>query len=96
MDLDEGVDLALAALASVNDDELSPEGIGVATVDVETETFGQLTDEEKEAHLAEEDRLTPPKTRTTKLMTKTPPMSNASDSPRGATGLFLFDHAVRP
>ncbi|EMA24271.1 MULTISPECIES: archaeal proteasome endopeptidase complex subunit alpha [Haloarcula] len=57
MDLDEGVDLALAALASVNDDELSPEGIGVATVDVETETFGQLTDEEKETHLAEADLL---------------------------------------
>ncbi|KOX91789.1 archaeal proteasome endopeptidase complex subunit alpha [Haloarcula rubripromontorii] len=57
MTLDEGVDLALAALASANDDELSPEGIGVATVDVETETFGQLTDEEKEAHLAEADLL---------------------------------------
>ncbi|AUG47565.1 proteasome endopeptidase complex, archaeal, alpha subunit [Haloarcula taiwanensis] len=57
MDLDEGVDLALAALASVNDDELTPEGIGVATVDVETETFGQLTDEEKETHLAEADLL---------------------------------------
>ncbi|EMA30655.1 archaeal proteasome endopeptidase complex subunit alpha [Haloarcula japonica] len=57
MDLDEGVDLALAALASVNDDGLTPEGIGVATVDVETETFGQLTDEEKEAHLAEADLL---------------------------------------
>ncbi|MHC3381920.1 archaeal proteasome endopeptidase complex subunit alpha [Haloarcula sp. H-GB5] len=57
MDIDEGVDLALAALASVNDDELSPEGIGVATVDVETETFGQLTDEEKETHLAEADLL---------------------------------------
>jgi proteasome alpha subunit len=57
MDLDEGVDLALAALASVNEDGLMPEGIGVATVDVETETFGQLTDEEKEAHLAEADLL---------------------------------------
>ncbi|KAA9397949.1 archaeal proteasome endopeptidase complex subunit alpha [Haloarcula sp. CBA1130] len=57
MDLDEGVDLALAALASVNEDGLTPEGIGVATVDVETETFGQLTDEEKEAHLAEADLL---------------------------------------
>jgi len=57
MDLDDGVDLALAALASVNDDELTPEGIGVATVDVETETFGQLTDEEKETHLAEADLL---------------------------------------
>jgi len=57
MDLDEGVDLALAALASVNEDGLTPEGIGVATVDVETETFGQLTDEEKEIHLAEADLL---------------------------------------
>jgi proteasome alpha subunit len=57
MDLDDGVDLALAALASVNEDGLTPEGIGVATVDVETETFGQLTDEEKEAHLAEADLL---------------------------------------
>jgi len=57
MDLDDGVDLALAALASVNDDGLTPEGIGVATVDVETETFGQLTDEEKETHLAEADLL---------------------------------------
>ncbi|EMA22632.1 archaeal proteasome endopeptidase complex subunit alpha [Haloarcula amylolytica] len=57
MDLDDGVDLALAALASVNEDRLTPEGIGVATVDVETETFGQLTDEEKETHLAEADLL---------------------------------------
>jgi len=57
IDLDEGVDLALAALASVNEDGLTPEGIGVATVDVETETFGQLTDEEKETHLAEADLL---------------------------------------
>ncbi|GCF15497.1 proteasome endopeptidase complex,subunit alpha [Haloarcula mannanilytica] len=57
MDLDEGVDLALAALASVNEDGLTPEGIGVATVDADTETFGQLTDEEKEAHLAEADLL---------------------------------------
>ena len=57
MDLDDGVDLALAALASVNEDGLTPEGIGVATVDVETETFGQLTDEEKETHLAEADLL---------------------------------------
>ncbi|WP_336330532.1 MULTISPECIES: archaeal proteasome endopeptidase complex subunit alpha [unclassified Haloarcula] len=57
MDLADGVDLALAALASVNEDGLTPEGIGVATVDVETETFGQLTDEEKETHLAEADLL---------------------------------------
>jgi len=51
MDLDAGVGLALEALASVNDDELRPEGIGVATIDVETERFHELTDEEKESHL---------------------------------------------
>jgi len=57
MDLDAGIDLALAALASVNDDELAPEGIGVATIDAETETFGVLSDDEKETHLAEADLL---------------------------------------
>ncbi|MFB6223066.1 MAG: archaeal proteasome endopeptidase complex subunit alpha [Haloarcula sp.] len=57
MDLDAGIDLALAALASANEEGLSPEGIGVATVDAETETFGQLTDDEKETHLAEADLL---------------------------------------
>ncbi|WP_135302434.1 archaeal proteasome endopeptidase complex subunit alpha [Haloarcula amylovorans] len=57
MDLDAGVDLALAALASANDDELSPEGIGVAVIDVETERFRELTDEEKADHLADADLL---------------------------------------
>ncbi|WP_423998809.1 archaeal proteasome endopeptidase complex subunit alpha [Haloarcula salina] len=57
MDLDAGIDLALASLASVNDDELAPEGIGVATIDAETETFGVLSDEEKESHLAAADLL---------------------------------------
>ena len=57
MDLADGVNLALAALASVNEDEVTPEGIGVATVDAETETFDQLTDEEKQTYLAEADLL---------------------------------------
>ncbi|GGN87199.1 MULTISPECIES: archaeal proteasome endopeptidase complex subunit alpha [Haloarcula] len=57
MDLDAGVDLALAALASVNDDGLAPEGIGIAVIDVETETFRELSDEEKATHLAEADLL---------------------------------------
>ncbi|MBX0321469.1 archaeal proteasome endopeptidase complex subunit alpha [Halomicroarcula sp. F13] len=57
MDLDAGVDLALAALASVNDGGLSPEGIGIAVIDVETEQFRELSDEEKESHLVEADLL---------------------------------------
>ena len=53
LDLEGGVQLAMEALASVNDDELAPEGIGVATIDVESEAFSELTDEEKRSHLSE-------------------------------------------
>ena len=57
MSLDDGVSLALAALASVNDDELVPEGIGVATIDVEHEQFEELSDAEKESFLDENGLL---------------------------------------
>ena len=60
MDLHAGIDLALQALASVNDDQLAPEGIGIATIDVETEQFHELTDEEKRDHLVELDLLESP------------------------------------
>ena len=53
MDLDAGIDLALAALESVNEEGLAPEGIGVATIDVDTEMFHELTDDEKRTHLEE-------------------------------------------
>ncbi len=53
LSLDEGVDLALAALASVNDEELTPEGIGLATISVGEDGFGQLSDGEIESRLAE-------------------------------------------
>jgi proteasome alpha subunit len=53
MELDEGVGLALEALASVNDDALSPEGIGLATISVEDEQFEVLSDDQKESHLSE-------------------------------------------
>jgi proteasome alpha subunit len=49
--LEEGIDLALGALASVNDDALSPEGVGVSTVDAETATFGEHDDDEIEERL---------------------------------------------
>jgi len=55
--LDEGVELALAALASVNDDGLDPEGVGVATISAETERYVDLSDEEIAEHLAEHDLL---------------------------------------
>jgi proteasome alpha subunit len=55
--LDGGVELALKALASVNDDELTPEGLGVATIPVETELFHELTDEEKAEYLEGLDLL---------------------------------------
>jgi proteasome endopeptidase complex, archaeal, alpha subunit len=55
MDLDGGIGLALESLASVTDDGLTPEGIGVATIDVETEKFTELSHDEKEGHLAEHE-----------------------------------------
>ena len=57
MDLDAGVGLALEALASVNNDELEPQGIGVATIHVDDEQFTELTDDDVEEHLAELDLL---------------------------------------
>ena len=57
MDLDAGVGLALEALASVNDGGLRAEGLGVATVDVESEQFRELPLDEVESHLTEHDLL---------------------------------------
>jgi proteasome alpha subunit len=57
MDLDAGVGLALQALASVNDEGLRPEGLGVATVDVESEQYSELAVEEVEEYLTEHDLL---------------------------------------
>ncbi|MCO8243953.1 MULTISPECIES: archaeal proteasome endopeptidase complex subunit alpha [unclassified Haladaptatus] len=57
MDLDSGIDLALSGLGTVNDDALSPTGVGLATVDVETERFRMLDDDEVEGYLDELDLL---------------------------------------
>ncbi|WP_135533710.1 MULTISPECIES: archaeal proteasome endopeptidase complex subunit alpha [Halostella] len=56
-DLDAGIDLALEALASVSDDDFEASGVGVATVDVETEQYSELDDERVQAHLDELDLL---------------------------------------
>ncbi|NHN59427.1 MULTISPECIES: archaeal proteasome endopeptidase complex subunit alpha [Halorussus] len=57
MDLDGGIELALRALGSVNDDQLSPEGVGIATVDAESEQFMELSNDETEEYLSELDLL---------------------------------------
>ncbi len=49
--LDEGVDLALRALSEGRDDELSAEGVGVATVDADSELFRELETEETAEYL---------------------------------------------
>ncbi len=57
IDLEGGIELALSALASVNEDGLTSEGIGMATISVDDEDFDQLTDEEKHDYLDEFDLL---------------------------------------
>jgi proteasome alpha subunit len=57
MSLDAGVELALSSLASVNDDSLSPEGLGLATVSVEDEQFHEHDIDEREAYLEQFELL---------------------------------------
>jgi proteasome alpha subunit len=57
MDLDGGIGLALTALGSVKEEGLSPESIGVATIDAETEQYAELDDDTVEDHLRENELL---------------------------------------
>lgn len=57
MDLDAGIGLALTALASVNDDGLEAQGLGVATIDAETEQYRVLDEDEVESYLDEHDLI---------------------------------------
>jgi len=57
MALGEGISLALEALASVQDDELEPEGLGMATIDADTERYRELDVDERREYLAELDLL---------------------------------------
>jgi proteasome alpha subunit len=52
-DLDGGVGLALEAIASTSDDGLAPDGVDVATVDAETESFRELPNDEVGEYIAE-------------------------------------------
>jgi proteasome alpha subunit len=57
MDLDSGVDLALSALASINNDELESQAVGLATIDAESATLHELTEDEIRDHLVELELL---------------------------------------
>ncbi|WP_136588795.1 archaeal proteasome endopeptidase complex subunit alpha [Salinigranum halophilum] len=57
LSLDDGVELALKAIASTNDDELAPEGVDVAKVPVDEPMFEELSNDHVESHLAELDLL---------------------------------------
>jgi len=53
MDLEGGIELALRALASVNEDGLDATGVDIATIDVETEQFQKLSEEDIAERLEE-------------------------------------------
>ena len=51
LELSEAVGLALEALGSVSEEGITPDGVGAATVDAESEQYLELTDEEIRAYL---------------------------------------------
>ncbi|RLM39416.1 MULTISPECIES: archaeal proteasome endopeptidase complex subunit alpha [unclassified Haloarcula] len=53
MDLESGIELALRALASVNEEGLDATGVDIATIDVETEQFEKLSEEDIAERLEE-------------------------------------------
>ena len=55
--LDGGIELALRALASVNDNGLEATGLGLATIDADTEQYHQYTTDELDDVLAEHELL---------------------------------------
>jgi proteasome alpha subunit len=57
LSLDEGIELALRALASVNDDGLEAAGLGLATIAADTEQYHQYSLAELDDVLAEHDLL---------------------------------------
>ncbi len=57
MQLEEGIRLAVRALARINDGQLAPHDVGFATVDVESKRFLRLTDEEVLGFIQDEDVL---------------------------------------
>ncbi|WP_254863189.1 archaeal proteasome endopeptidase complex subunit alpha [Halovivax gelatinilyticus] len=62
--LNDGVTLALDALASVNDGSLLPNEVGLATIDAETETYEVFDYDEIESRLEESELLETPEEET--------------------------------
>ncbi|KTG09910.1 proteasome subunit alpha [Haloprofundus marisrubri] len=56
-DLEGGIGLALSALAEANEEGLEPEGVGLATIDVESERYTEHSADEIESYLTEHDVL---------------------------------------
>ena len=54
-DLEGGIELALGALASVNDGSVDPQEVGLATIDAETETFRELATDDIAEYVTEFD-----------------------------------------
>ena len=57
LSLDEGIELALGALSDATDELLDPEGLGLATITVDDESFHQYPVDELESVLDEYDLL---------------------------------------
>jgi len=57
LDLAEAVDLGLQALGSVSEEGMAPDGVGVVTVDAESEQYIPLTDGEVREYLEDADLL---------------------------------------
>ncbi|EMA00241.1 archaeal proteasome endopeptidase complex subunit alpha [Haloferax denitrificans] len=55
--LDEGIELALEAIASTSDEGTAPDGVDVATVSAESERFVELSNDEIESYLEANDLL---------------------------------------
>ena len=53
--LDDGLGLALRAIASANDDELEASGVDVATIDADTESFVELDNDEIADYIVDND-----------------------------------------
>jgi proteasome alpha subunit len=53
MDLEGGIELALRALASVNEDGLDATGVDIATIDVESKQFSKIDEDDIAERLAE-------------------------------------------
>lgn len=57
MTLEDGIDLAISALVVSDDEKITPDGVDIATIDVDTEAYVQLPPAEIAQYLDERDLL---------------------------------------